>query len=98
MGALEMAARILSTADEVRQATGYAHSFENRSVIEATLSRIRGELGESRHAALDREGRAMTFEEAVRSVRSWLTDAATHASAAPDPPPQANGFSSALGP
>ena len=76
MRATELAARILGTADAVRLATGYALSVDTRSVVEATLSRIRGELGESRYVALDREGRAMTFEAAVRSVRNWLADRA----------------------
>ncbi len=74
----ELAARILGTAEAVRRATGYALSVENRGLIETMLSRIRGELGESRHAALDTEGRAMTFEAAVQSVQDWL---AVHAAA-----------------
>jgi hypothetical protein len=79
VGALVLAARILGTADAVRHATGYAPSVENRGVIDATLSRIRAALGEIRHAELDREGRATSFEDAVHSVRSWLADAGSEA-------------------
>lgn len=74
MGAVDLAARILSTADAVRKATGYTLSVENRGVVEGTVSRVRRELGEDRHAALDAEGRAMSFELAVQSVRQWLSE------------------------
>ena len=79
VGAMELAARILGTADAVRHATGYAPSVENRATIDATLSRIRAALGESRYTELDREGRATSFEAAVQSVRSWLAGAGSEA-------------------
>jgi non-specific serine/threonine protein kinase len=81
VGALVLAARILGTAEAVRLATGYAPSVENRDTIDATLSKIRAALGESRHAELDREGRSTSFEDAVHSVRSWLADAGSEAKA-----------------
>ncbi|HKQ18105.1 MAG TPA: protein kinase [Candidatus Eisenbacteria bacterium] len=75
MGAAELAARILGTAEAVREATAYALSVETKSVLEATRARIRSQLGEERQAALDAEGRGTTFEAAVQSVREWLAGA-----------------------
>ena len=87
MGATELAATILGTAGAVREKTAYALSVETKIVLEATHARIRSQLGEARQAALDAEGRGMTFEAAVRLVRDWLADAVTHAGApAPDLP------------
>jgi hypothetical protein len=62
----------LSTADAVRQATGYTLSIENRGVVEALHAQARAALSAERYAELDAEGRAMSFEDAVRSVRDWL--------------------------
>src|SRR6185369_14581362 len=44
MGAADLAARILSTADAVRQATGYTLSIENRGVVEALHAQARAAL------------------------------------------------------
>jgi non-specific serine/threonine protein kinase len=78
MGAADLAATILSTADAVREATGYTLSIENRGVVEALHAGARAALSAERYAELDAAGRAMSFEDAVRSVRDWL---AAHASA-----------------
>jgi len=75
MGATELAARILGAAEAVRGTTGYAQSVETKIILEATHARIQNELGGARAAALDAEGRGMTFEAAVRSVREWLDGA-----------------------
>jgi hypothetical protein len=66
----------LGTAAAVRRATGYALSVDNRLLVEGIVSRVRSELGEELHTELDAEGRAMTFEVAVRSVRDWLAERA----------------------
>jgi hypothetical protein len=55
----------------VRQATGYTLSVENRGVVEDTRSQARAALGPGYDEA-DAEGRAQSFEQAVRSVRDWL--------------------------
>ena len=72
MGSPDLAAKVLGTADAVRQATGYTLSVENRGVVEEARAEARALLGQDRYAASDAEGRAMSLEEAVRSVRDWL--------------------------
>jgi tetratricopeptide (TPR) repeat protein len=67
-GAPQRAARLLATADILREAAGVPRSANERARYEDDLTRVRADLGEPLFDEAWAAGRAMTLDEAVASA------------------------------
>lgn len=82
VGEVAHVARLCGAAEAIRQATGANMAPGEQKVHDSIVTAARSDLGDERFAALEAEGRAMSFEAAVDYALVWLEDKPT-APAAP---------------
>ena len=65
--------RILATSREAHsEQTGVQRSSADEAFIRPLITKAREALGEPAFAAAEREGRALSYEEAIAEARAWL--------------------------
>jgi non-specific serine/threonine protein kinase len=74
LGEVAHVTRLCGAAEAIRQATGVTMNGDERRVHDRVIAAARAELGDERFAALEAEGRAMSFEGAVNYALAWLEE------------------------
>jgi non-specific serine/threonine protein kinase len=66
--------RLFGAAEAIRQATGGTMTSYEREIHDSVVTAAHKALGDERFAALEAEGRAMSFEAAVEYALAWLEE------------------------
>jgi non-specific serine/threonine protein kinase len=74
LGEVAHVTRLCGAAEAIRQATELSMTRDEQKVHDSVVAAARSKLGDQRFAALEAEGRAMSFEAAVAYALAWLED------------------------
>jgi tetratricopeptide (TPR) repeat protein len=74
LGEVAHVTRLCGAAEAIRQATGWTMTQDEQRVHDSVVAAARSKLADERFAALEAEGRAMSFEAAVAYALGWLED------------------------
>ena len=72
-------ARLFGAAEAAGEATGLRRDPADEAFLAPLVARARDALGKVAFDAAEREGRAMSYDEALVGVRRWLGEAEAHA-------------------
>ena len=74
LGEVAHVTRLCGAAEAIRQATGWTMTRDEQRVHDSVVAAARSKLGDERFAALESEGRAMSFDAAVAYALAWLEE------------------------